>query len=140
VTAIQQQRPRRRARLTQIERLLRHARDGHPLDQNDWWNETPDGGPPIKALRTRVSNLEARGYVFSHVVRRGRLAEYRLLAKPGDVQPEAEQVDDDAEQIALAEGASAGAAMPSALAHEPVPTPPNHVAPVPIPHWRDWEL
>jgi len=80
--------PRPRARPTQAERLLAWARKGNRLHQDDWWNETPDGLGPIKALRTKISQIEARGYQFDHVYRRGRLAEYRLVGEPPDVQPQ----------------------------------------------------
>lgn len=79
--------PRPRARPTQAERLLAWARKGNRLHQDDWWNETPDGLGPIKALRTKISQIEARGYQFDHVYRRGRLAEYRLVAEPCDEPP-----------------------------------------------------
>jgi hypothetical protein len=95
----------RRAKLTQGERLLRHARAGLPLDQADWWSSPPDGLAPIRALRSRIPDLERQGFAFRHVLRPGRLAVYWLIGEPSDhVQPEAEhQVDDDAaEQLALA--------------------------------------
>lgn len=81
--------PRPRARPTHNERLLAWARKGHSLDQNDWWNGGPDGGSAIKGLRSRVAELEGRGFLFEHITRPGRLARYRLLTEPGDLQPEA---------------------------------------------------
>lgn len=119
-----QPKPRRR-KPSQNERLLAHARAGGVLDQNDWWTApTPDGGPPIKALRTRVSNLEALGCRFRHEIRPRRLARYVLLHEPTDVQPQqapparvAEGHDDDAGQLALA--------------------PPRPTSVDPVPHWMD---
>ena len=76
--------PRTRAKPTQNERLLAHALKGEPLEQDQWWRETPDGGPAIRGLRSRIAELERRGFLFEHITRPGRLAEYRLLAEPCD--------------------------------------------------------
>jgi hypothetical protein len=91
-----------RAKLTQTERLLRWSRAGRVLDQGEWFAAGADGGPPVTALRSRVADLERRGYRFRHVLRRGRLAQYWLVAEPSDAQPQ------DVDEAAL-EDASVGA-------------------------------
>ena len=111
--------PQPRAKLTQAERLLRHARQGYPLNQNDWWDDPPDGGSPIKALRSRVAELESRGYVFRHVCRRGRLTEYWLVQEPGAQREGAAPIapalpeDDGAERLALEQAAAHGSGLPA---------------------------
>jgi hypothetical protein len=78
----------RKATLTQNERVLRWAKAGRVLDQREWFTAGADGGSAITAVRTRVSELEAKGYRFRHVLRRGQLAQYWLVSEPPDVQPQ----------------------------------------------------
>lgn len=94
---------RPRAKPTQNERLLAHARKGEPLDQDHWWRETPDHGPAIRGLRSRIAELERRGFLFEHITRPGRLAQYRLLTEPGDVQPQGAAALQDTPTVALDE-------------------------------------
>jgi hypothetical protein len=67
-------------------RLLRYARGGRVLDQDSWYHSpAPDGLGAIKAVRSRISELERRGYVFEHRRRaRGPMFEYVLVAEPQD--------------------------------------------------------
>lgn len=94
------------AKPTQTQRLLRHARNGNPLDQLEWFSEAPDGLGPITALRSRVADLQRQGHHFRHVPRRGSLHVYWLL-DDGGAAPEhtsavaLTHIDDGAEPLAL---------------------------------------
>jgi hypothetical protein len=72
----------------QERRLVLYALEGHALHFDDWIRETPDRGPRITAVRSRVSDLEARGWRFSHVRRGDTTVEYRLLYVPPLAPPE----------------------------------------------------
>lgn len=69
-------------RRTQSDRILSWARAGRVLHQVDWWIAGADGGPPIRALRSRVSDLEAEGFGFHHYRRPDGTVEYRLAHEP----------------------------------------------------------
>jgi hypothetical protein len=70
-------------RATQVQRLLSWALAGHALHQDPWYFEpTPDLGPAIKALRSRIPELEAAGYGFDHRMRPDGTIEYRLAYVP----------------------------------------------------------
>jgi hypothetical protein len=72
-------------RLSQNARVLRFAREGRWLRQNEWWDRGADGeSRPIKALRTRVSELEALGYRFERRWGTDGLREYRLVYMPAE--------------------------------------------------------
>jgi hypothetical protein len=77
-------RPRNKRReASQKHRLLAWARAGHPLHQDDWYVRGPDGAGPIKALRSRISELEREdGYGFHHFRRVDGTVEYRLAHVP----------------------------------------------------------
>lgn len=70
------------ARQTQAERILRWALAGRVLHADEWYNAGPDGGSAIKALRSRVSQLESEGYGFNHTRRPDGMVEYRLAYVP----------------------------------------------------------
>jgi hypothetical protein len=94
--------PRPRGKPTQTERLLAWARAGHPLFQPDWFTTPPDGGAPVTAVRSKVSVLERRGFVFSHARRAGHsMWEYRLLSEPPDVRPRSAGEAEVEEQLDL---------------------------------------
>jgi len=69
---------------TQNERvaaLLRQAgRRG--LQQIDVDGLVLDGGPPIRRLASRITDLRARGWVIDSSARRSKMAVYRLVAEP----------------------------------------------------------
>ena len=76
----------------QERRLVLYALEGHALHFDDWIRDTPDRGPRITAVRSRVSDLEARGWRFSHVRRGDTTVEYRLLYAPPLALPEPERL------------------------------------------------
>ena len=56
---------------------------GHVIHQDDWYAAGADGGAPIKAVRSRVSELEReRGFGFHHIRRPDGTVEYRLAHVP----------------------------------------------------------
>jgi hypothetical protein len=67
---------------SQRERILSWALAGYVLHQDDWYSRGADGGPPIKAVRSRIPELEAMGYGFDHTTRLDRTMEYRLRYSP----------------------------------------------------------
>jgi len=73
-----------RRQKTQNERvaaLLRQAaRRG--LTQLDADGPVLDGGPPIRRLASRISDLRDRGWVIDSSARRSKMAVYRLIAEP----------------------------------------------------------
>jgi hypothetical protein len=107
----------RRAKLTQSERLLRWARAGRVLDQREWFAAGADGGPPVTAVRSRIADLERRGYRFRHVLRPRQLAQYWLISGPLDEPASAHEIEDSSEQLALA--------------------PPSTTPVAAVPHWMD---
>jgi hypothetical protein len=105
----------RRPAGSQRDRLLAWARAGHLIHQDDWYNRGADGGSPIKAVRSRIPELEALGYGFDHTTRPDRTIEYRLAYVPDRPTPrprselaavaEAGDPDEQAvDQLALALG------------------------------------
>jgi hypothetical protein len=68
---------------SQRERILSWALAGHILHQDLWWpGPGADGGPGIRAVRSRIPELEAAGYGFDHTRRFDRTIEYRLAYVP----------------------------------------------------------
>lgn len=68
---------------SQQERILSWGRAGHVIHQDDWWPPPgPDGGDGIRAVRSRIPELEAAGYGFDHTTRLDRTMEYRLRYSP----------------------------------------------------------
>lgn len=90
------------------DRLLSWALAGHVIHQDDWYARGADGGRPIKAVRSRIPELEALGYGFDHTTRPDRTTEYALAyvpERPAPRTPRPEPADvadvDDLEQLAL---------------------------------------
>jgi hypothetical protein len=83
-------RARRTRRFTDDHRrLVAYAELGHAIDQNDWWSDAPDGKGSLKAVRTRISELELEfGYGFHHRRRPGRTMLYVLAHTPGSPRTE----------------------------------------------------
>jgi hypothetical protein len=74
------------------ERILSWARAGHVIHQDDWYSYGADGGSPIKAVRSRISELESdEGYGFHHTTRPDGTVEYRLAYVPEPVLPRASE-------------------------------------------------
>jgi hypothetical protein len=67
---------------SQRDRLLSWARAGHVIHQDDWYSRGADGGRAIRAVRSRIPELEALGYGFDHTTRPDRTTEYRLAYVP----------------------------------------------------------
>jgi hypothetical protein len=59
-------------------RLLKWAIAGNPLHADDWYVRGADGGSAIKALRSRIPELERDGYGFHHRRLPDGTIEYRL--------------------------------------------------------------
>lgn len=106
----------RGGRASQRERILSWARRGHVIHADDWWpGPGPDGGPGVRAVRSRIPELEALGYGFDHTARPDHTIEYHLAYVPEHPAPRAaaapESADvaavDDIEQLALEFGPSA---------------------------------
>jgi hypothetical protein len=75
---------------TQCERLVAWAHGGGTLHQDDWFfAPAPDGGSAIKAVRSRISQLESEGFGFHHTRRPGGSVEYRLAYMPERPAPRA---------------------------------------------------
>lgn len=90
------------ARNTQRERILTWALAGRVVHQDDWYNGGADGGSAIKAVRSRICELEADGYRFHHFRRMDGTREYKLAhvpAPPAARAPEPETDDVDAPQL-----------------------------------------
>jgi hypothetical protein len=65
------------------DRILAWAIAGHVIHQDDWWpGPGPDGGPGIRAVRSRIPEIEAAGFAFDHRARADRTTEYRLAYVP----------------------------------------------------------
>jgi hypothetical protein len=100
--------PGTRAR-TQRDRILDWAIAGHVLHQDEWYNRGADGGSPIKAVRSRISELEADGFGFHHTRRDDGSVEYRLAhvperpaaAAPGPLVESVSEADDVEEPLQL---------------------------------------
>ena len=94
----------RNPRGTHLERILSWAQAGRVIHQDDWYNAGADGGPPIKAVRSRISDLEHDGYGFHHTTRPDGTVEYRLAYAPPPRPPAESVVDfeDLGEQLGLA--------------------------------------
>jgi hypothetical protein len=68
---------------TQNARILAWARAGRIVHQDDWYNAGADGGGPVKAVRSRIAQLERQGYGFHHTRRRDGTTQYELADDPG---------------------------------------------------------
>lgn len=70
-------------RAFQCERILAWALAGHVIHQDDWYTTGADGGGAIKAVRSRISELQTQqGYGFDHTRRADGTTEYRLAHVP----------------------------------------------------------
>lgn len=73
---------------SQNERLISYALPGRVLHQDDWYRDGADGKGPVKALRSRISQLEREhGYGFHHHRRPDGTVEYRLAYVPDAAPP-----------------------------------------------------
>jgi hypothetical protein len=82
-------RPRHRQREASHKARIRSwALAGHVIHQDDWYNAGADGGGPIKAVRSRISELEREGHGFHHHHRPDGSVEYRLARVPEVELPE----------------------------------------------------
>jgi hypothetical protein len=98
---------RRRTELREAERrLVAYATAGHELHADDWFPLAPDGGDPIRALRTKISQLELELlYGFNRRGRPNGTCGYVLVHTPdsplveplatGAVQPAPPAATDD---------------------------------------------
>lgn len=77
-------------RTTHKARILAWAKAGHVIHQDDWYFTAPDRAGAIKAVRSRICELEADGYGFHHTARPDGTIEYRLAYLPEreDLAPE----------------------------------------------------
>lgn len=114
------------ARRSHAERILAWAIAGHVVHQDDWYNRGADGGSAIKAVRSRISELEAEGYGFHHTRRPDATVEYTLAYVPEPRAPRppeepCEPTGDDATQLALELGEIEPQASRSPFAHPGFP-------------------
>lgn len=87
----------RRGQGSNTDRLLRWALAGHVIHQDDWYSRGADGGYPIKAVRSRIPELERLGYGFHHTARPDGTTEYRLAYVPepcASIEPELDAAGD----------------------------------------------
>ena len=108
---------------TQNERvaaLLRQAgRCG--LQQQDVDGPVLDGGPPIRRLASRISDLRDRGWMIDASARRSKMAVYRLISEPA---APAQQPARPAEDVPT----SSSAAAPVLFEAPAAPAPPARCA------------
>lgn len=131
------------AAASQCDRILSWAFAGHVIHQDDWWpGPGADGTGGIRAVRSRISQLEGEGYGFHHTTRPDRTMEYRLAYVPkrrapslAEPQPGDELAREALESV-RARDADVGEQLPLDLE---APDPPAPSSPDTRPSFFGWD-